>query len=156
MIFYFIFWWFKLCIKHWSLKIDTPYCIIWLVINVICDMCSIIPTTISLLHKLTPKRHNMILRCLQARVSIFGHHNVIFFTLTDYNVYHVKKITTLIKRDLIIWSLYNLWWYKIGIIWNQNFYVKWGTFSWKPFVLSQSFIEVGNGLTMIRVCNEIT
>jgi hypothetical protein len=41
-------------------------------------MCSIIPTTMSLLHKLTPKRHNMIQGCLQARVSIFGHHNVMF------------------------------------------------------------------------------
>jgi len=100
-IFYFIFWWFKLCIKNWSLKIGPPYYIIWLVINVICDMCSIIPTIISLLHKLTLKRHNMIQGCLQARVSIFWHHNVTFFcTFTYYNVFHVKKIITLIKNGL--------------------------------------------------------
>jgi hypothetical protein len=66
-------------------------------------MYIIIPTTISLLHKLTPKRHNMIKGCLQAGVSIFGHHNHFFCALMDYNASHVKKIITLIKRDLIIY-----------------------------------------------------
>jgi hypothetical protein len=61
-----------------------------------------------------------------------------FYTLMNYNVSHVKKIITLIKRDLVIWLLYNLLWYKSGIIWNQNFYIKWGTFNWKPITLSQS------------------
>jgi hypothetical protein len=73
------------------------------------------------------------LKCLVLNIttSLFLHPN-------GLNVSHVKYFFNVMKRDSILWFLYNLIWYKIETIWNQKFYSKWGIFNCKQVAMWQS------------------
>jgi hypothetical protein len=71
---------------------------------------------------------------LQARMSIFGVCNIKNFPLYGSKCVLCQMFLK-IKVNLIIWYLYNLEWDIRGIIWNQKFYIIWGTINHKQVTM---------------------